>query len=111
MTFPDMRIARADRRIAARLALAAILTLVGMPAGAANSAPAEAPAPLADASDLRGLLFAQRRSCKAVSSCEEAVRMWRGGYRRADGDNDGIPCENVCSTKQEVDAIRARIGC
>lgn len=111
MAFPDMRITRAGRRTGARLALAGILALVSIPAGAVNREPAKAPASTASASVLRGLLFAQRRSCKAVSSCEEAVRMWCGGYRRADGDNDGIPCENVCSTKQEVDAIRARIGC
>lgn len=54
---------------------------------------------------------AQARSCKAVSSCEEAVRLWCGGYRRADGDNDGIPCENVCSSLSEVEAIKAEIGC
>ncbi|MBB3937364.1 excalibur calcium-binding domain-containing protein [Aureimonas phyllosphaerae] len=54
---------------------------------------------------------AQARTCKAVSSCEEAVRLWCGGYRRADGDNDGIPCENVCSSLSEVEAIKAEIGC
>ena len=51
------------------------------------------------------------RTCNQVSSCEEAVRLWCGGYRRADGDGDGIPCENVCRTKEEVDRIRATIGC
>lgn len=51
------------------------------------------------------------RNCKQVKSCEEAVRLWCGGYRRADGDGDGIPCENVCRTKEQVDVIRAAIGC
>jgi len=51
------------------------------------------------------------RTCKEVSSCEEAVRLWCGGYRRADGDGDGIPCENVCRTKEQVDRIRTAIGC
>lgn len=51
------------------------------------------------------------RSCKQVSSCEEAVILWCNGYRRADGDNDGIPCENVCSTAEQVDEIRRVIGC
>lgn len=51
------------------------------------------------------------RSCKQVSSCEEAVRIWCEGYRRADGDGDGIPCENVCSSIEEVERIRADIGC
>jgi hypothetical protein len=50
-------------------------------------------------------------SCKQVSSCEEAVELWCGGYRRADGDGDGVPCENVCSSVEEVDRIRVKIGC
>lgn len=57
------------------------------------------------------LLFAQLRSCKAVSSCRQAVEMWCDGYTRADGDNDGIPCERVCRSRREVDRIRAEIGC
>ncbi len=64
------------------------------------------------ATEIGDLLLAQRaRSCKDVKSCEEAVELWCGGYRRADGDGDGIPCENVCSTKAEVDRIREEIGC
>lgn len=51
------------------------------------------------------------RTCKQVSSCREAVILWCGGYSRADGDNDGIPCENVCRTRAEVDRIREEIGC
>jgi hypothetical protein len=51
------------------------------------------------------------RSCKEVSSCEEAVILWCDGYRRADGDNDGIPCENVCFTRRQVNEIRRSIGC
>ncbi|MFN3363488.1 MAG: excalibur calcium-binding domain-containing protein [Allorhizobium sp.] len=51
------------------------------------------------------------RSCKQVSSCEEAVILWCNGYRRADGDNDGIPCENVCSSVEQVNEIRRVIGC
>lgn len=52
-----------------------------------------------------------RVTCKQVSSCEEAVEIWCNGYRRADADNDGIPCENVCRTVEQVDEIRARQGC
>jgi hypothetical protein len=52
-----------------------------------------------------------RASCKQVSSCAEAVELWCNGYRRADADGDGIPCENVCSSREEVDGIRAQIGC
>lgn len=59
-----------------------------------------------------GLQLAQRaRSCKQVSSCREAVEIWCDGYRRADGDGDGIPCENVCPSKELVDEIREEIGC
>ncbi|MCE7026383.1 excalibur calcium-binding domain-containing protein [Jiella avicenniae] len=76
----------------------------GDPPGAQSGA-GQIPSPLGE------LLLAQRRTCKSVSSCEEAVRLWCGGYSRADGDNDGIPCENVCHSKREVDAIRAQIGC
>lgn len=54
---------------------------------------------------------AQARSCKAVSTCEEAVQLWCSGYSRADGDHDGIPCETVCDTKEQVDEIKAKIGC
>jgi hypothetical protein len=52
-----------------------------------------------------------RMSCKQVSSCEEAVAIWCGGYARADGDSDGIPCENVCHSLQEVEAIKSQQGC
>lgn len=57
------------------------------------------------------LLAQARRTCKSVSSCREAVILWCSGYSRADADNDGIPCENVCPTKTLVDKIRAEIGC
>ncbi|MGD9913476.1 MAG: excalibur calcium-binding domain-containing protein [Rhizobiaceae bacterium] len=57
------------------------------------------------------LLVQRARSCKQVSSCAEAVQIWCDGYRRADGDGDGIPCENVCSSLEEVERLRAEIGC
>ena len=50
-------------------------------------------------------------SCKQASSCEEAVAMWCGGYTRADGDGDGIPCENVCHSLEQVRKIKDDIGC
>ena len=56
-------------------------------------------------------LLAAALSCKQVNSCEEALQLWCDGYRRADGDGDGIPCENVCHSKEQVDLIRAQIGC
>jgi hypothetical protein len=60
---------------------------------------------------VKDFVVAQRRSCKAASSCEEAVEMWCGGYGRADADDDGIPCENVCRSRSQVDSIKQRIGC
>ncbi|WP_414476400.1 excalibur calcium-binding domain-containing protein [Microvirga sp. M2] len=56
-------------------------------------------------------LMARGGTCKSVSTCEEAVELWCGGYSRADGDGDGIPCENVCRSKSQVDAIKQRVGC
>ncbi|QKP78843.1 hypothetical protein HT051_11635 [Methyloligella sp. GL2] len=51
-------------------------------------------------------------SCKSYYSCEQAVRAWCAGtHPRADGDGDGIPCENVCPTRAIVKAIEAEIGC
>lgn len=50
-------------------------------------------------------------TCKTVSSCREAVELWCGGYNRADGDHDGIPCENVCHSREQVQKIQAEIGC
>lgn len=60
---------------------------------------------------VKEFVVAQRRSCSAASTCEEAVAMWCGGYSGADRDRDGIPCESVCRSKSQVDAIRQRIGC
>jgi hypothetical protein len=51
------------------------------------------------------------RTCKQMSSCEDAVILWCGGYSRADADHDGIPCENVCHSRTEVEAIEREIGC
>jgi hypothetical protein len=89
-----------------RIALAAISLLpFAIDAGARETtSPAHARQP--------GLQFAQaRKTCKQVSSCREAVILWCSGYRRADGDSDGIPCENVCPSKELVDQIRREIGC
>ena len=55
--------------------------------------------------------MAVRVTCKQVSSCEEAVEIWCNGYGRADGDSDGIPCENVCHSVEQVEEIRSRQGC
>ena len=68
-------------------------------------------APSMSAQQVKEILMAQRRSCQTVSTCEEAVQMWCGGYSRADGDNDGIPCENVCRSLSQVETIKSRVGC
>ena len=54
---------------------------------------------------------ATAKTCKQVESCAEAVELWCGGYARADADRDGIPCENICYSRDQVDEIRAQIGC
>ncbi|MEF2071340.1 excalibur calcium-binding domain-containing protein [Consotaella aegiceratis] len=91
------------------LALGLLVAAVVEPAGSvgAGASPDAGPTEWNRAT----LKLAQRQSCKTVSSCREAVILWCGGYRRADGDHDGIPCENVCSSREEVDRIRADIGC
>lgn len=36
-------------------------------------------------------------SCKKLRSCEEACfKLIQCGQSKRDGDNDGIPCENLC---------------
>ncbi len=57
-------------------------------------------------------VVAQRSgTCQTVSTCREAVELWCGGYSRADGDNDSIPCERVCRSRSEVEALKKQIGC
>jgi hypothetical protein len=51
-------------------------------------------------------------SCKNYSNCREAVIAWcAGNHPRADGDGDGIPCENVCRSRADVASVMAEIGC
>jgi hypothetical protein len=50
-------------------------------------------------------------SCKSAHTCRDAVILWCGGYSRADNDADGIPCENVCKTLKQVEAIKTQVGC
>lgn len=55
---------------------------------------------------------AHAATCKSYRSCREAITAWCAGqHPRADGDNDGIPCENVCRSRADVVAIMAEIGC
>ena len=51
-------------------------------------------------------------TCKDYRSCREAVIAWcEGKHPRADGDKDGIPCENVCKSRAQVEKIQKEIGC
>lgn len=72
---------------------------------------AAAPKAKVGALQSRPVVLVKGRTCKQVSSCAEAVALWCGGYGRADADNDGIPCENVCPSKELVDELRGQIGC
>lgn len=37
-------------------------------------------------------------TCTQIGSCEEACyKLTVCGHRKRDADNDGIPCENLCS--------------
>ncbi|ATN36541.1 hypothetical protein ACO34A_22390 [Rhizobium sp. ACO-34A] len=69
----------------------------------------------ADAASARNsegtIMLAAAQTCKQVASCEEAVELWCNGYRRADADKDGIPCENICHSLEQVEKIRNAIGC
>ena len=50
--------------------------------------------------------------CKDYSRCSQAVANWcNGSHPKADGDGDGIPCENVCPSLQVVEEEKRRIGC
>jgi hypothetical protein len=42
---------------------------------------------------------AYAESCKDFSSCEEAMKSFKSGNTRLDGDKDGIPCESLCGNK------------
>ena len=77
------------------------------PCSAFESSPEQRPATQAS----RIQLAQGARACRDVGSCREAVILWCSGYRRADGDGDGIPCENVCRSRPQVEAIREEIGC
>lgn len=78
--------------------------------------------PIANAIAVKALLIlafslpipgkAHAARCKDYRTCEQAVINWCAGrHPRADGDNDGIPCENVCRSLAQVNRIRQQIGC
>ncbi len=50
--------------------------------------------------------------CADYITCRDAVIAWcNGEHPRADGDGDGIPCENVCRNLAQVEVIKNEIGC
>lgn len=63
------------------------------------------------AADEKPLPATSATSCKSARTCRDAVILWCGGYSRADNDGDGIPCENVCRSRKQVDAIKKQVGC
>jgi len=41
-----------------------------------------------------------KRYCTEMTSCREAMRYYRDcGLSRLDGDQDGVPCENLCGRR------------
>lgn len=90
-----------------------MLALAGMmmagPAGAVAGLSGQPAKP--SVKRVKEFMVAQRRSCSAASTCQEAVEMWCSGYSGADRDKDGIPCESVCRSKAQVDTIKSQIGC
>ncbi|MBV2360814.1 excalibur calcium-binding domain-containing protein [Thalassococcus sp. CAU 1522] len=73
--------------------------LTGLPAHATDKPAAEVREyltqyRLAQAFDCRDV------SCKQLRSCEEACyKLLQCGQTKRDGDNDGIPCENLCKRR------------
>lgn len=44
--------------------------------------------------------------CKEYRSCAEVISDFpNGNFGRKDRDKDGIPCENVCRSKQQVQQL------
>jgi len=61
------------------------IALLCAPAAAAEVASLRGPPAIA-LERLENVRVAQRRSCKAMSNCEEAVQVWCDGYASADRD-------------------------
>ncbi|GGL74173.1 excalibur calcium-binding domain-containing protein [Wenxinia marina] len=84
-----------------------LVALVLLVAGAAAADPARVSSPpvTLDHPLLAPLIEAQsfdcsNRSCTQLNSCAEAChKLLVCGQRQRDGDNDGIPCENLCSRR------------
>ncbi len=49
------------------------------------------------------------KSCKAYRSCADVIADYPdGNFGRKDCDKDGIPCENVCSSKKQVQKLQKK---
>lgn len=64
---------------------------------------------------LTALLFTPEISaakyCKYYRSCAEVIADYPDGkFGKRDGDDDGIPCENVCRSRQQVEDLLNQIA-
>ncbi len=51
------------------------------------------------------------KSCKAYRSCADVIADYPDGkFGRKDADKDGIPCENVCSRKKQVQKLQRKVS-
>lgn len=49
------------------------------------------------------------KNCTEYRSCAEVISDHPdGNFGRRDGDNDGIPCENVCRSRKQVEDLLKR---
>lgn len=50
--------------------------------------------------------IAGAKSCKKYKSCSEVINDYpNGNFGRKDRDKDGIPCENVCKSLEQVEKL------
>lgn len=59
---------------------------------------------------LTALLFtpeiSEAKYCKYYRSCAEVIADYPDGkFGKRDGDDDGIPCENVCRSRKQVEDL------
>lgn len=51
----------------------------------------------ARAKESKGKFACVKKTCPNISTCEEAMYLLNAcGFRRLDGDSDGVPCEKLC---------------
>ncbi|MDX1471933.1 MAG: excalibur calcium-binding domain-containing protein, partial [Flavobacteriaceae bacterium] len=50
--------------------------------------------------------ISEAKYCKYYRSCAEVIADYPDGkFGKRDGDDDGIPCENVCRSRQQVEDL------